>query len=545
MEDIQKDVTPNNDMKDSDVEQQSDENIENIQKQKIEEKEGKERENTEDKNKVDLKEEDKIDLVQMNNNTDIIQRNEQDTVPTEVTIEPLKNNIETKPVEALKEESKEEPDRATGIIQTLPSTENDSDVQRLRSKDEDTELKEEKTFIQNGSIPVLDEGSDVSDGVEIIQEQDHLESTEQEAKVEFHPGVLEITVHRASNLVNNDKFSKSDPYVKLRYNKVEFRSETISNNLNPEWNFSASFDILNEEEMYIHINVYDDDFGRDNIQGCYSLPLELALNQLTEVGQWFSLVGCESGRIFLSSQFTRVKMEDKSIEKPIEISDESGIDTKTLEKAEKLVSDIVEKAEKVVNEVEAKLEKDGTVGTEATEETFKEISKGSQEVIEKIVEKIDKNEEIKVDESNKTISSPRSENRTDTDSFKEIEKESKDVVEKIESSMKQTTETSVGGTSEALIQSKPEDKISSDEKDEGDNNKASVANDTTQIKPTENTSSEDVSQVKTGVAGKDEETISQVQKTEIDSVAEIVPVERKPTEDPSTDVKQVRHAKCI
>ena len=114
-------------------------------------------------------------------------------------------------------------------------------------------------------------------------------------------------------------------------------------------------------------------------------------------------------------------MEDKSIEKPIEISDESGIDTKTLEKAEKLVSDIVEKAEKVVNEVEAKLEKDGTVGTEATEETFKEISKGSQEVIEKIVEKIDKNEEIKVDESNKTISSPRSENRTDTDSFKEIE----------------------------------------------------------------------------------------------------------------------------
>merc|ERR1711874_320457 len=146
---------------------------------------------------------------------------------------------------------------------------------------------------------------------------------------------------------------------------------------------------------YIHINVYDDDFGKDNIQGCFSLPLQLAMNQLTETGQWFSLVGCESGKIFLSSQFSKVKMEDKSTEKPVEIIDSSSLDTKTLEKAEKLVSDIVQKAEKVVNDVEAKLEKDSSdvaeVKTEEKDEIFKEISKGSQEVIEKIVEKIDIN----------------------------------------------------------------------------------------------------------------------------------------------------------
>ena len=124
--------------------------------------------------------------------------------------------------------------------------------------------------------------------------------------------------------------------------------------------------------------------------------------------------------------------------------------------------------------------------------------------------------------------------------------------------MKQTTETSVGGTSEALIQSKPEDKISSDEKDEGENTDVSGATDITAIQPTDDEekkpespaatepiSSEEVSPVKTGVPAEDEENVSQVQKTEIDSVAEIVPVERKPTEDPSTDVKQVRHAKCI
>jgi len=315
--------------------------------------------------------------------------------------------------------------------------------------------------------------------------------------------VLEITVHRATDLVNNDTFSKSDPYVKLRYKKVEFRSKTISNNLNPEWNFSCSFDILNEEEKYIHINVYDDDFGTDNIQGCYSLPLELALNQLTQEGQWFSLIGCESGMIFVSGKFTKIKMEDKSTEKPIEIDGESR--TSTLEKAEKLVSDIVEKAEKVVTEVEAhlvsketdegkdkdfkidpekemedteislvqpeieketekvKMVTETVLGDKKSEETDKkpetapevseekrenldepfnsEITKGSQEVIEKIVEKIDESleEKNRSEETKTSIKTDISKTGT-TDAFKEIEKESQEVVEKIEFSMNQAEE---------------------------------------------------------------------------------------------------------
>ena len=121
------------------------------------------------------------------------------------------------------------------------------------------------------------------------------EFDEEESTIKFQPGVLDITVQKAANLQNNDKFSKSDPYVKIKYGKDEFRSQTISNNLNPEWNFTCSFDILDETEEYIHINVYDDDFGKDNFQGCYSLPARDAVKTLTKQSNWFNLIGCESG----------------------------------------------------------------------------------------------------------------------------------------------------------------------------------------------------------------------------------------------------------
>merc|ERR1712106_1206060 len=84
---------------------------------------------------------------------------------------------------------------------------------------------------------------------------DNLASSKEEAK--FAPGVLELTVERASQLVNNDKIGKSDPYVKITYRDEEFRSKTIKNTLEPEWNFSCEIDIPDQEEKYIHINVYD------------------------------------------------------------------------------------------------------------------------------------------------------------------------------------------------------------------------------------------------------------------------------------------------
>merc|ERR1711892_465470 len=68
---------------------------------------------------------------------------------------------------------------------------------------------------------------------------------EQESEVsEFKSGALKIIVHKAAELVNQDRFGKSDPYVIVKYRDKEFRSKTINNTLEPAWNFTSEFDIV-------------------------------------------------------------------------------------------------------------------------------------------------------------------------------------------------------------------------------------------------------------------------------------------------------------
>merc|ERR1711879_581054 len=170
------------------------------------------------------------------------------------------------------------------------------------------------------------------------------------SKHEFKPGVLQVTVHEAKDLQNNDKFDQSDLYVKVRFCKEEFRSQTVSNNLNPKWNYTCDFDITEDIDDYIHINCYDDDYGRDNIQGSFSLPLHRAIHELTKEPKWFDLVGCQIGSILISTNYKPIVLEDISTEKPIM---EVEATPSTFKEAEKIVSGIVEKAEKVINECES------------------------------------------------------------------------------------------------------------------------------------------------------------------------------------------------
>merc|ERR1712106_1279550 len=101
----------------------------------------------------------------------------------------------------------------------------------------------------------------------------------QESEVsEFKSGALKIIVHKAAELVNQDRFGKSDPYVIVKYRDKEFRSKTINNTLEPAWNFTSEFDIVEIDDSPIDIEVYDDDFGKDSSEGSYSLTLDEAIN---------------------------------------------------------------------------------------------------------------------------------------------------------------------------------------------------------------------------------------------------------------------------
>merc|ERR1712106_142706 len=214
------------------------------------------------------------------------------------------SSFETKTLDGEKMDKPADDNESTETLKMEKATENKEILEKLSDeKKENGDIKEQH--------PIIEEC--------MVQETAAIETQSlQKEESTFMPGVLEITVQKASELVNNDKIGKSDPYVKVRYVDEEFRSKTINNTLEPEWNFSCEFDILNLEEKYIHINVYDDDFGKDNIEGCYSLFVKEAIFELVSEGKWFDLVGCQTGKVYISTRYTPIKMKDTSTEKPVQ-----------------------------------------------------------------------------------------------------------------------------------------------------------------------------------------------------------------------------------
>jgi hypothetical protein len=89
-------------------------------------------------------------------------------------------------------------------------------------------------------------------------------------------GKLRVTVLRAANLKSQEKFGKSDPYVRL-YVRVLFKdkTKTISSNLNPEWKDHNvfEFDVEDTETQTLILQVKDEDIGTDKELGIAAVPL--------------------------------------------------------------------------------------------------------------------------------------------------------------------------------------------------------------------------------------------------------------------------------
>eukprot|EP00249_Psilotum_nudum_P021145 c27993_g1_i2 orf=555-2063(-) len=95
--------------------------------------------------------------------------------------------------------------------------------------------------------------------------------SELELKLE---GKVIVTIQRASGLKNLEIVGKSDPYVEV-YIRVlfKFRTRTISNNLNPEWNETFELDVEDRETQNLILKVADEDVVTDKLLGVASYPL--------------------------------------------------------------------------------------------------------------------------------------------------------------------------------------------------------------------------------------------------------------------------------
>merc|ERR1711970_1546880 len=141
--------------------------------------------------------------------------------------------------------------------------------------------------------------------------------------MKIEAGVLKVIIHKASKIENLDTFGKSYQYVKLKFNDMELKSNTLSNTLEPEWSFANDFKISENQNNAIEITVYDSDIGRDDIQGRYSLSIREAIANSEKGPVWYNLVDCKSGRLFVSTFFSKMSMSKEDIvEGPSDIKEE-------------------------------------------------------------------------------------------------------------------------------------------------------------------------------------------------------------------------------
>merc|ERR1711892_882951 len=106
------------------------------------------------------------------------------------------------------------------------------------------------------------------DMVEIIPLQKQLEETNL-----LKRGRMILEFIKAKDLQKKGLFGKPDPYLKVRIGEDKFSSPVIKNNTNPEWKYLIEFDIEENSSQMLNVEVYEEDFGKDDLIGTVDIPL--------------------------------------------------------------------------------------------------------------------------------------------------------------------------------------------------------------------------------------------------------------------------------
>ncbi|BBN09410.1 hypothetical protein MPTK1_4g19570 [Marchantia polymorpha subsp. ruderalis] len=108
---------------------------------------------------------------------------------------------------------------------------------------------------------------------------------------------LRIEAVEGRNLAPMDKTGKSDPYLKLHYGKMVRKTKTITQDLNPVWNQTFTFQEISGGE-YLKIKCYDADrFGDENL-GSARVNLQ-GLEEGSPKDVWVPLEKIKQGEIRL------------------------------------------------------------------------------------------------------------------------------------------------------------------------------------------------------------------------------------------------------
>merc|ERR1712105_182197 len=129
-------------------------------------------------------------------------------------------------------------------------------------------------------------------------------------------GKVNIVLHKARNLVNKDVIGKSDPYAVIKYGKIKSRTKTLKDTLEPEWNHVAEFDITNDKNQDLFIELFDEDvIKKDDSLGNTKFDLRHIINQKSVKKMWVPLTGGRNGQILLTIHFIPGTVDEEHAER--------------------------------------------------------------------------------------------------------------------------------------------------------------------------------------------------------------------------------------
>ncbi|NXG68988.1 ESYT3 protein, partial [Baryphthengus martii] len=142
-------------------------------------------------------------------------------------------------------------------------------------------------------------------------------------------GVIRVHLLEAENLVQKDSFlgairGKSDPYALLRVGTVQYRSKTVSRDLNPIWNETFEFVVHEVPGQDLEVDLYDEDPDKDDFMGSLLVSLVDVMNDRT-VDEWFPLSKTTSGHLHLKLEWLSLVNDQENLHE-----DKKGLSTAIL-----------------------------------------------------------------------------------------------------------------------------------------------------------------------------------------------------------------------
>ena len=117
-------------------------------------------------------------------------------------------------------------------------------------------------------------------------------------------GKVHVGLIAAQDLMKTDLVGKSDPYAILSHGNQKFRTNTVKNTQNPEWNYDADFNVPDGGDDTIRVDIFDSDkLGRDKSLGSIDFPVDDVMNKGIIPPAWYPLNGAKSGQILMTADF--------------------------------------------------------------------------------------------------------------------------------------------------------------------------------------------------------------------------------------------------